>query len=130
MMNRRQGLYIRVRNNTLAWILFVVVVGPLIGFAIGFFATSLDPALANLSTPQVCPNGTLQTSDNSFSNGPGSVTYKLTVTCLDNGAQQDITGQVEVTVGLVFAAAALVVLAVIAVFLWAFQPAPADGESS
>jgi len=130
MLDHRQGLYVHIRNNTLAWILFVVVVGPLVGFAIGFFATALNPALANLTTPLVCQNGTLQTSDNSYSSGPGSVTYKLSVTCLINGATQDVTGQVETTVGLFFAAGAFIVLAVVAVFLWAFQPGPADGGGS
>jgi len=130
MMNRRQGLYVHVRNNALAWILFIVVAGPFIGFAIGFFTTSLDPALANLTTPLVCQNGALQTSVNSSFSGPGSVSYKLSVTCLNTGAQQDVTGQVEITVGLIFAAAAFIILALIAVFLWAFQPAPADGKPS
>ena len=101
----------------------MVVIGPFIGFAIGFFATSINPALTNLTTPLVCPNGALQTSDRSSSNGPGSITYKLSVNCLNSEGQGDVTGQVEVTVGLIFAAAAFLVLVVIAVFMWAIQPA-------
>jgi hypothetical protein len=128
MMNRRRGLYIHVRNNSVAWILFVVVFGPFIGFAIGFFATSVNPALTNLTTPLVCRNGALQTSDSSSSNGPGSVTYKLSVNCLNNGGQEDVTGRVEVTVGLIFAAAAFIVLVVIAVFMWAIQPADSEQQ--
>ena len=73
MIDHRRGMYVHVRDNKTAWLLFAFVFVPFIGFFIGYVATVLAPNLASLATPLACNNGTLQTHQNSFSSGTGSV---------------------------------------------------------
>lgn len=123
MMERRRGLWIEVRDPVTTMFLLVCVVGPLIGFFVGYMATIFYPNLTNLTKPLICQNGTLQTNESSYSSSPGSVSYKLTVNCLTNGAQQDVTSQFEITDGFAFAIAALIIGGLIAIGKWALQPA-------
>ena len=121
MIDHRRGMYVHVRDNKTAWLLFAFVFAPFIGFFIGHIATAVAPSLANLATPLACNNGTLQTHQTSFSSGAGSVTYHLNVECLNNGVQEDVTQQVEVTDGLIFAVGTLILSSLIAGFIWSTQ---------
>jgi hypothetical protein len=116
MNNRKKGMRIHVTSPA-GTLLGIIVLGIIIGCAAGFFITAVYPALANVAAPFACSNGSLLTQQSSASQQPGSVTIQFKAYCAVNGVQQNITSQVLMTNGGIFAVVTPIVLVLVCMLI-------------
>jgi hypothetical protein len=122
MINRqRHGLYIHLDNWSSLLVIFLVM-GPMLGFALGFIGTNVFAGSEKISSALVCGHGFLETTRSSASQKPGQVSFSFTAACLSNGRFQDVTGRMIVINGLISAAGALIIGLLLTGLVWFIQP--------